>query len=135
MTSAVTMPSGTRTPLADTAARLETVAARLLTWGTRIALGLILVGVLIMAAGGVDPLADRAFPPYAPLAIPGQLAGLRAEGFIWAGLTLLVALPLGRVVVSGAGFLRAGDRRLALVAVLVLLVITASVVVALGLEG
>lgn len=135
MTAAVKRPEGTSPSMADTAARLETIAARLLTWGTRLALGLILVGVLLMAATGVDPLAVRAFPPYSLPAIPGQLAALRPEGFVWAGLTLLVALPLGRVVVSGAGFLRAGDRRLALVAVLVLLVIAASVVAALGLEG
>ena len=48
---------------------------------------------------------------------------------------LVVALPLGRVIVSGAGFFAAGDRRLALVSVLVLVVIAVSIVAALGLEG
>jgi hypothetical protein len=48
---------------------------------------------------------------------------------------LVVALPLGRVLVSGAGFLAAGDRRLALVSLLVLAVIAVSVLAALGLEG
>lgn len=121
--------------IAATAARLETIAARLLTWGTRGALLLILAGVVGMAATGVDPMSSGAFPPYSLAAIPGQLASLKPEGFIWAGLTLLVALPLGRVTVSGAGFLAAHDRRLALVSVLVLLVICASVFAALGLEG
>jgi uncharacterized membrane protein len=116
-----------------TAARLETLAARLLTWGTRLAMLSILVGVVLMAADGIEPLGPGAFPAYSILAVPGQLAALRPEGFVWAGLTLLVALPLGRVIVSGAGFFGAGDRRLALVSVLVLLVITASVTAALGM--
>lgn len=121
--------------VAATAARLETIVARLLTWGTRVALLFILVGVIGMATTGVEPMASAGFPPYSLVAIPGQLVALRPEGFIWTGLTLLVALPLGRVTVSGAGFLAAGDRRLALVSVLVLLVICASVVAALSLEG
>ncbi len=129
--------SGTRrsslTAVAATAARLETIAARLLTWGTRVAMLLILGGVAGMAVRGVDPLGAGAFPPYSLAAIPGQLAELRPEGFIWAGLTVLVSLPLGRVIVSGAGFLAAHDRRLALVSAAVLLVICASVAAAVSL--
>ncbi len=128
--STVNAGSGT---IAETAAHLETIAARLLTWGTRIALALILVGVVGMALQGIDPFTSGAFPPYSLAAIPGQIAALEPEGFIWAGLTVLVALPLGRVIVSGAGFLAAGDRRLALVSVLVLLVIGASILAARGL--
>ena len=116
----------------EAAAGIETIAARLLTWGTRIALGFVLVGVVGMFLAGVDPT-DAAQPGYSVTAIPGQLLALQPEGFLWAGLTFAVVLPLGRVVVSGAGFLGAGDRRLALVSVLVLLVIGASVVAALGL--
>lgn len=123
------------TAMAETAARLETIAARLLTYGTRIALGLIFIGVVGILIKGIDPFTPGAFPPYSLTAIPGQIAALQPDGFIWAGLTVLVALPLGRVIVSGAGFLAAHDRRLALVSALVLLVIAASVVAALGLEG
>ena len=118
----------------DTAARIETQAARVLTWGTRIALGFVLVGVVGMLLAGVDTIRS-AQPPYSLAAIPGQLVALTPEGFLWAGLTLLVALPLGRVVVAGAGFLAAGDRRLVLVAALVLLVIGVSIVAALRLEA
>jgi uncharacterized membrane protein len=128
-------PDSAPRSMAETAAQLETLAARLLTWGTRIALGLILIGVVGILLHGIDPFVPGAFPPYSLAAVPGQIAALAPEGFIWAGLTVLVALPLGRVIVSGAGFLAAGDRRLALVSVLVLLVIGASIVAALGLEG
>jgi uncharacterized membrane protein len=118
----------------ETAAHLESLAARLLTWGTRVAMALILVGVLGMLASGVDPITATT-PGFSLAAIPGQLLALQPVGFLWAGLIVLVALPIGRVVVSGAGFLAAGDRRLALVSALVILVIAVSIVAALGLEG
>ncbi len=41
-----------------------------------------------------------------------------------------MALPIGRVVVSGAGFYAAGARRLALVSALVVLVVTLSIIAA-----
>ena len=119
----------------ETAARIESVIARLLTWGTRLALGLILLGVLGMALTGVDPLATGSVPPFSAGRIPGDILALRPEGFLWAGLVALVALPPGRVLVSGAGFLAAGDRRLGLVSGVVLGVIAVSVIAAMGLGG
>jgi len=127
-------PIPSMSPAQETAAHLESLAARLLTWGTRVAMALILVGVLGMIATGVDPITSS-FPPFSLAAIPGQLASLQPVGFLWVGLIVLVGLPIGRVVVSGAGFLAAGDRRLALVSALVILVIAVSVIAALGLEG
>jgi uncharacterized membrane protein len=118
----------------ETAARLESLAARLLTWGTRVALALVTAGVAGMIVSGVDPIRATA-PGFSLTSIPGEVLSFQPVGFVWAGLIVLVALPLGRVVVSGAGFLAAGDRRLALVSVLVLLVIAASILAALGLEG
>jgi uncharacterized membrane protein len=129
--STATVPRSTERER-ETAARIESLAARLLTWGTRIALALILVGVVGLIVTGVDPITAIA-PGYSLGAIPGQLLALEPQGFLWAGLTVLIALPIGRVVVSGAGFLAAGDRRLALVSALVILVIIVSVVAALGL--
>jgi uncharacterized membrane protein len=120
---------------AATAARIESGIARLLTWGTRLALGLVFLGVAGMVIDGVDPMAPGAQPAFSLARIPGDVMALRPGGFLWAGLTVLVALPLGRVLVSGAGFLAAGDRRLALVSLLVIAVIAVSVVAALGLQG
>ena len=123
------------TAQAETAARIESGIARLLTWGTRVALGLVFLGVAGMVLTGVDPMAPGALPAYSAARIPGDMLALRPAGFLWAGLTVLVALPLGRVLVSGAGFLAAGDRRLALVSLLVITVIAVSVVAALHLQG
>ncbi len=41
-----------------------------------------------------------------------------------------MTLPIGRVVVAGAGFFASGERRLALVSALVVLVVALSVVAA-----
>jgi hypothetical protein len=46
-----------------------------------------------------------------------------------------MSMPVARVVVSGLGFSAAGNRRLALVSLLVVLVLAASVVAAQGLGG
>ena len=63
------------------------------------------------------------------------MLALQPAGFLWAGIVLVIALPIGRVVVAGVGFLAARDRRMALISLLVLLVVLASIVAAIGLEG
>jgi uncharacterized membrane protein len=120
---------------ADAAVAIEAAIARLLTIGTYVAIALVLVGVLGMLAAGVDPLSHATPPSFDLARLPGDLVALRPEGFLWAGLVTVLALPVGRVVVAGVGFLAANDRRLALVSLAVLLVVLASVVAALGLES
>lgn len=123
--------TGPRT-LADATYRLERTVARLLGVGTWVAIGLVFAGVAGMLLSGVDPLSP-VVPAFSLVRIPGDLLALRPEGFLWAGLVTVMALPLGRVLVAGVGFLAAGDRRLAFVSACVMLVVTASVVAALGL--
>lgn len=120
---------------ADVAFRLEARISRVLVAGTYLAIGLVLVGVLGMLAAGIDPLNHPAPPTFDLAAIPSDIANLRPEGFLWLGLITVLALPLGRVIVSGLGFLAARNTRLALVSLAVLLVVTASIVAAIGLEG
>ena len=114
---------------------IESRIARILIVGTYVAVALVLVGVIAMLAAGIDPLSHGRAPSFDLLRIPADLAAGRPEGFLWAGLGVVLALPLGRVVVSGIGFLAAGDRRLALISLAVLLVVCGSVVVAIRLEG
>ena len=120
---------------ADGARTIESAIARLLIGGTYAAVALVLVGVIAMLAAGIDPVSHGVEPGFDLGRIPADLAALRPEGFLWAGLLVVLALPLGRVVVSGIGFFRTGDRRLARVSLAVLLVVCASVVVAIGLQG
>ena len=117
-----------------TAYRLESRVSRLLVIGTYLAIGIVLVGVVMLLASGADPLA-LATPPFDLRQIPADIAAGKPEGFLWLGLVAVLALPLGRVIVAGLGFLAARDTRLALVSLAVLLVVTASVLAALGLEG
>lgn len=119
----------------DAAFRIEASIARLLTVGTYAAIALVLVGVVGMLLSGVDPLAPGTPPPFDLGRLPGDLLAPRPEGFLWAGLVTVLGLPVGRVVVAGVGFLAARDRRLALVSLGVLLIVLASVVAALALEG
>jgi uncharacterized membrane protein len=120
---------------ADVAWRLESTISRLLVAGTYLAMALILAGVLLMLAAGIDPLAHGAVPPFDLASIPAEVAAGNPLGFLWLGLVAVLALPLGRVIVAGLGFLAARDLRLALVSLAVLLVVLASIVAAVGLEA
>ena len=120
---------------ADAAFALEAAVGRLLVAGTWLAMALVFAGVVLMLVAGVDPLAHGAVPAFDATRIPADILALRPEGFLWAGIVLIIGLPIGRVVVAGVGFLAAGDHRLALVSLLVFLVVLVSIGAALGLEG
>jgi len=107
--------------------RLELRIARLLILGTYLGVALLAVGILLMLASGTDPLATPSVP-FDPASIPGDALALRATGFLWAGILVLMALPVTRVAIAAAAFARAGDRRMAAIAVAVLVVLAMSVV-------
>ena len=130
----MTHPTGT-TGTQDAAFAIEALVARLLVIGTYVAVALVLAGVFGMLLTGVDPMAHGARPTFDLGRVPGDLLALRPQGFLWTGIVTVMALPIGRVVVAGFGFLAARDRRLALVSLLVLLVVLASIAAALVLGG
>jgi uncharacterized membrane protein len=122
-------------PISATAARqaayrIEALVARILVVGTYLAVGLILLGVAGMLAQGIDPLAVDTAPAFDLATIPSDIVSLQPAGFIWAGIVVVMTLPIGRVAVAGAGFFAAGERRLALVSVLVILVVALSLIAA-----
>jgi uncharacterized membrane protein len=112
---------------------LEQRIARLLTIGTWAAVGLLVVGLVLMLASGIAPLSGG--PAFDPSRLPGDLVALRPAGFIWLGLLVVVATPSARVVASLIGYARRGESRMAVIAVLILVVIGASVALAKGLQG
>ena len=123
---------------ADAAARaggleggLEGGIARLLRVGTYSAVTLIAIGVVLMLANGLSPV-DLA-PPLDLRRLGSDLAALRPEGFLWLGLIAILLTPAARVVVSALEYARRGDRSMALIAVLVILVILTGIV--LGAPG
>ncbi|MGH2407549.1 MAG: DUF1634 domain-containing protein [Candidatus Limnocylindrales bacterium] len=89
--------------------------ARLLNVGTLLSVGLVAVGVVLLAAAGLVP-AEDAGPALDPSVIVADIVALRPAGLLWAGLAITVVLPTTRVALAMLGFLRLGDRRAAAVA-------------------
>jgi len=112
---------------------LERSIARLLTVGTYSSIALLAIGVVLMAANGIGPLSGGPVLDVTTL-VPDLLA-LRPAGFLWLGLVVVVATPAARVLASLVGYLRRGERTMAIVAALILVVIALSVALASGLEG
>lgn len=112
---------------------LDRAIARLLTLGTYASVALLAVGVILMLVRRVSPLGGP--PSFEPGLLIDDLLGLRPAGYIWLGLVAVVATPAVRVAASLAGYLRRGERSMAFIAVLILVVIAVSVALAVGLEA
>jgi uncharacterized membrane protein len=108
--------------------RLERSIARLLTGGTYLSIALLAIGFGLMLLNGISPLTPA--PPFDARQIPADILALRPTGFLWLGLIVVVATPASRVLASLIGFQRSGERRMALIAVAILVVIALSVVIA-----
>lgn len=106
---------------------LETALAHVLQVGTYASVGLILVGSVLLIAGGTSPTSGG--PPFSVDRIVGDVAALRPEGFLWLGIVGILATPGLRVVRALLGFLRRAERGMAWIAALVLVVIAAGVIV------
>jgi uncharacterized membrane protein len=122
-------PSG----LAVAADPLERSIARLLTAGTYSSVAILSVGTAVMLSSGIQPLGGG--PGFDVRQIVDDLAHLRSTGFLWLGLVAVIAMPAIRVLVSLVGYLRGGERQMALIAFLVLAVIALSVGLAIGLDA
>jgi uncharacterized membrane protein len=119
----------------DAAARLESLIGRLMVVGIYLAMTLIVIGIVLAGLAGIDPLATGREAALDPVGIVTSMLALQPEGFLWAGIVLIIAIPIGRVMVAGAGFLATGERRFALISVLVLLVVLLSIATAIGMEA
>jgi uncharacterized membrane protein len=104
---------------------LERVVARLLTIGTYGSVAVLAIGSAMMLTAGVQPLA--AWTPFDPARVGDDLIHLRPAGVIWIGLVAVVATPASRVAASLVGYLRRGERSMALIAGLILAVIALSI--------
>jgi uncharacterized membrane protein len=124
----VTTPAAAGTA-ASRAVRVEGWIARILRAGTLLSVGLLAIGVALIAAAGRSPL-DATWPALDLGRLPGDLVALRPEGFLWLGLLATLSTPLLRVAASIIGFLGVGERRMAGLGTAVLVVIAIAVVVA-----
>ena len=115
-------------------ADVEHVIARLLLGGTVAGIVLLAIGVALMVLNGISPVAET-FPAFDPRTLLADLAAFRPEGFLWAGVVIVIATPIARVVGELVTYTVRGDRIMALVALAILVVIALSVAVALLVEG
>jgi uncharacterized membrane protein len=92
---------------------------------------LIVAGVVRLLADGRSPL-DVA-PTLDPGTLVGDVLALRPSGLLWLGVILVLATPPLRVATALVGYLRAGEREMAIVAVLILAVIALGVIA--GIAG
>ena len=107
-------------------ADLEPALARVLQVGTYISIALVVVGTVLLLAGGISPLAASPALQVDRL-LPDILAG-RPAGFLWLGILGICATPALRVAAALVGFWRRGERRMVGVALLILVVVAAGVV-------
>ena len=103
---------------------------RLLIAVTYVSALLLTIGVLLMVASGISPLSGG--PALDLSALVADLVSLQPAGFLWLGLLTVIATPLSRVVAAAVGFALVGDRRMVVVSVAILVVISVSVATALA---
>ena len=113
-------------------AGFERRMGRLLIAVTYVAVGLLLVGVLLMAVSGISPLAGG--PAFEPTTLVGDIVALRPAGFLWLGLLAVMATPVSRVAAAAIGFGRRGEPLMMLISLAILAVIGLGVAAALITE-
>jgi uncharacterized membrane protein len=104
---------------------LEVALAHVLQLGTYLSVGLIGIGSMLLFAAGGSPVAGG--PPLALDRIVPDLLALRPAGFLWLGIAGVLATPGLRVLRAFFGFWRRGERRMAGVALVILVVVAVGV--------
>lgn len=105
---------------------LESALARVLAVGTYASMALVAIGLVLLVAGGGSPLDPG--PPLNLATLGADLVAGRPAAFLWLGILGVVATPATRVAGALIGFWRRGERRMALVAVAILVVVGLGVV-------
>jgi uncharacterized membrane protein len=110
-------------------AKLELAIARLLRIGVLAAGTLIAIGWV--GSLGLEGHSYGSLSTYAPSPLPASISALARSGawaplVCYAGLALLVALPLARVLLTALLFARTGERFLSCVAACVFLALVLS---------
>jgi len=117
-------------PTARRTAAAERRIGRLLIAMTYVAVALLVVGVVLMAAAGISPLAGG--PPFDPAAVPAELAAATPAGFLWLGLLAVIATPIVRVIGAAISYGSTAEWTMVAVSVAILAVIALGVTIALA---
>jgi uncharacterized membrane protein len=108
-------------------APLYDLSRAIFVWGFRIGAGLLVLG-LIMAIITGQPIGHVADPL---VGIPGAVLAGQASGVIDLAIFWFMATPVVTVIAVAIGFLRLGDRRYALLSLVVLIILGASIALSL----
>ncbi len=101
---------------------------RMLIALTYISVGLLVIGVLLLLAAGISPLAGG--PALDVASLGGSLATFDASGFLWLGLVAVIATPISRVILAAVAYGRSGDWSMVAIAIGIVGVIVVGVVTA-----
>ena len=101
---------------------------RLLIGMTYVSVALLVVGVVLLLAAGVSPLAGG--PGLDLGELGAQLLALGPAGFLWLGLAAVIATPILRVATAAVAYGRAGDWAMVGIAVGILGIIAVGVMTA-----
>ena len=98
---------------------------RMLIAVTYVSVGLLIIGLVLLIVDGISPLSRG--PRLDLTALGGQLAAVVPAGFLWLGLLVVLAAPIGRVVVAAVAYARDGDRLMVGISLAILAVIAIGV--------
>ncbi len=104
----------------------ETAIGRMIIVITYVAVVLLLAGVVLMALAGISPLDGG--PRLDLGAVVAGVGRLEPDGFLWLGLTAVIATPVARVIAAAVAAARLGDRGMLGLAIAILGVIGLAVV-------
>lgn len=110
----------------------ERTIGQLMMGLTYVAVGLLVVGVVLMAGGGIDPLS--AAPAFDVTTLGADLAALDPGAFLWVGLVVVIAAPVARVVAAAWAYGRQSDWRMLAVSIGILGVVVIGISIALRAE-
>ena len=111
----------------DLLAPLYNLSRTIFVWGFRIGAALLVLGLVVAIATG-QPIGHVADPL---VGIPGAVLSGQVSGIIDLAIFWFMATPVVTVIAVAIGFLRLGDRRYALLSLVVLLILGASIALSL----
>jgi uncharacterized membrane protein len=113
----------------EMALRAEFRIGRVMIAMTYVAVAVLVIGVALMVAAGISPLAGG--PAFDPADLVAQLASLTPAGFLWLGLVIVIATPIVRVIGAAISFGLTREWAMVAIATAILVVIVVGVVIAL----
>ena len=110
------------------AAVAEFRIGRLMIAMTYASVTVLVIGVALMVAAGISPLAGG--PAFDASLLVAELTSLSPVGFLWLGLIIVIATPIVRVIGAAISYGLASQWTMVAIAIAILVVIVAGVAIA-----